>query len=127
MAARIRKDDVVVVVAGDHKGARGKVLRVIPEKQRVLVEGVNRVYRHVRRSRQNPQGGRVQKEAPIHISNVMPLDPKADCGVRVRFELQKDVRGKIVAKQRVGAGRRSGGAVLGEVRRVPRPSEVGKR
>lgn len=127
MAARIRKDDVVVVIAGDHKGARGKVLRVIPEKQRVVVEGVNRVYRHVRRSRQNPQGGRVQKEAPIHISNVMPLDPKADHGVRVRFQLQKDVRGKIVAKQRVGAGRRSGGAVLGDVRRVPRASEVEKR
>ncbi len=127
MAARIRKDDLVVVVAGDHKGARGKVLRVIPEKQRVVVEGVNRIYRHVRRSRQNPQGGRVQKEAPIHISNVMPLDPKADRGVRVRFELQKDVRGKIVAKQRVGAGRRSDGAVLGDVRRAPRAAEVEKR
>ena len=50
MAARIRKDDMVVVIAGDHKGARGKVLRVIPEKQRVLVEGVNMVYRHVRKS-----------------------------------------------------------------------------
>ncbi len=113
MAARIRKDDVVVVISGDHKGARGKVLRVIPEKQRVLVEGVNMVYRHVRKSQRNPQGGRIQKEAPLHLSNVMPLDPKADRGVRVRYELVSG--GGKVAKRRIAAGRKASGAVLGEV------------
>ncbi len=127
MAARIRKDDQVIVIAGDQKGARGKVLRVIPDKQRVVVEGVNMVYRHVRKSRQNPQGGRIQKEAPIHLSNVMPLDPKADRGVRVRFVLTRDENGKIVAKQRVAAGRRSSGAVLGDVRKAGKASQGGKR
>jgi len=115
MAARIRKDDVVVVIAGDHKGARGKVLRLLPGKQRVVVEGVNMVYRHVRKSRRNPQGGRIQKEAPIHLSNVMPLDPRADRGVRVRFELKRGDSGQIVGKQRVCVGRRGSGAVLGAV------------
>lgn len=71
MAARVKKDDIVVVIAGDHKGARGKVLRVLTDEQRVLIEGVNMVFRHVRRSRKNPQGGRVQREAPIPASNVM--------------------------------------------------------
>jgi large subunit ribosomal protein L24 len=115
MAARIRKDDVVVVISGDHKGARGKVLRVFPKKQRVLVEGVNMVYRHVRRSRQNPQGGRIRKEAPLHISKVMPLDPKADRGVRVRFQVSRDSGGRVLSKRRVCAGRRSSGTVLSEV------------
>lgn len=125
MAARIRKDDLVEVIAGDHKGARGKVLRVIPDKQRVVVEGVNLVYRHVRRSRQNPQGGRIRKEAPLHISNVMPVDPKTDRPVRVRFVVTRDAKGKVVSKQRVTAGRRSSGAVLGEVVRT-RPESGGR-
>lgn len=118
MAARIKKDDVVVVIAGDHKGARGKVLRVIPDKDRVLVEGVNMVYRHVRKSQRNPQGGRIRKEAPLHLSNVMPLDPKADRPVRVRFSVERDARGRVVAKKRVAAGRRGSGAVLSEVTRA---------
>lgn len=111
MAARIRKDDRVIVVAGDHKGATGKVLRVLPEKQRVLVEGVNMVYRHVRKSQRNPQGGRIQKEAPIHISNVMPLDPKSNRGTRVRYSVTKGADGKTY-KQRVCTGRRASGAAL---------------
>ena len=115
MAARIRKDDIVIVTAGDHKGARGKVLRVLPDKHRVVVEGVNMVYRHVRKSRRSPQGGRVQKEAPIHLSNVMPVDPRSDRGVRVRFEVKKDERGQVVGKQRICAGRRGSGAAVGAV------------
>ncbi len=114
MAARIRKDDMVVVIAGDHKGARGKVLRVIPEKQRVLVEGVNRVYRHVRKSQRNPQGGRIQKEAPLHLSNVMPIDPKTDRPTRVRFEVLAEPDGRV-RKRRVCAGRKSSGSVLSDV------------
>lgn len=116
MAARIKKDDLVVVIAGDHKGARGKVLRVIPDRQRVVVEGVNMVYRHVRKSQRHPQGGRIQKEAPIHISNVMPVDPRNDRGVRVRFEVRRTPEG--VLKQRVCAGRAGSGAVVGEVKRA---------
>jgi large subunit ribosomal protein L24 len=122
MGARIRKDDVVVVIAGDHKGARGKVLRVIPEKQRVLVEGVNLVYRHVRKSQRNPQGGRIQKEAALHLSNVMPLDPKADRGVRVRFEPATDAGGQV-SKRRVSAGSRASHMVLSDVTRSERQSK----
>ena len=125
MGARIRKDDMVVVIAGDQKGARGKVLRVFPDKHRVLVEGVNTVYRHVRKSRQNPQGGRIQKEAPIHMSNVMPVDPKTDRPVRVRFAVKQDADGRMV-KQRVTAGRHASGAVLSEVRSHARQSKGGK-
>ncbi len=101
MACHIRKDDQVEVVSGDYKGQRGKVLKVLPKKGLVLVQGVNMVYRHVRPSRRNPQGGRLQKEAPIHISNVAPYDEKAACGTRVRFEVERDAGGKVKAKYRV--------------------------
>jgi large subunit ribosomal protein L24 len=123
MAARVRKDDIVEVIAGDHRGARGKVLRILREKQRVVVEGVNMVYRHVRRSRRHPQGGRIQKEAPIHISNVMPVDPKTSRGTRVRFEVERDAQGRVKSKKRVSMG----GTVLSEVTRAGEESEVGKR
>jgi large subunit ribosomal protein L24 len=126
VAARIKKDDIVVVIAGDQKGARGKVLRVFPDKQRVLVEGVNMVYRHVRKSRQNPQGGRIQKEAPIHLSNVMPLDPKTDRPARVRFVTAPGPDGRPV-KQRVTAGRNASGAVLSEVRTHARKPKGGSK
>ena len=66
----------------------------------VVVEGVNMVYRHVRPSRRNPQGGRLQKEAPIHISNVLPVDPKLDRGSRVRFQIERDEDGRTISKKR---------------------------
>jgi large subunit ribosomal protein L24 len=66
----IRVDDIVEVIAGEDK-VRGKVLKVLREENRVLVEGVNRVYRHIRRSQKNPQGGRLSKEMPVSLSNVM--------------------------------------------------------
>jgi large subunit ribosomal protein L24 len=101
MAVRIRKNDVVEVTTGDHRGARGKVLRIDPKRDLVVVEGVNMVYRHVRPTRRNPQGGRVQKEAPIHLSNVLPYDSSAGKGTRVRFEVERDESGNITAKRRV--------------------------
>ncbi len=114
MASRIRKDDRVMVIAGDHKGVTGKVLRVLHDKDRVVIEGVNMVYRHVRRSQQNPQGGRVQKEAAIHISNVQPIDPQSGKGTRVRFEIERDAEGHVVRKQRVATS----GTVLSEITRA---------
>ena len=96
MASRICKDDTVEVrvgrdaAASDNHRVRGRVLYVYPKTQRVLVEGVNRVYRHVRPSRRNPQGGRLHKEAPVNLSNVMPVCPKCDQGVRVQFKLSDD-------------------------------------
>ncbi len=104
MPAKIRKDDRVEVIAGDHKGEQGRVLRVEPKRQRVFIEGVNLVYRHLRPSRTNPQGGRIRKEAPVHLSNVLPVDPKTGRGSRVHFEIERDESGKVSSKKRVTAG-----------------------
>ncbi|MCA9600526.1 MAG: 50S ribosomal protein L24 [Polyangiales bacterium] len=87
MAARIRKDDEVVVIAGRNKGDRGRVLVV--KDDRVIVSGVNVVKRHTKPN-QFQQGGILEKEAPIHISNVMPLDTKADKPTRVKAGSDKD-------------------------------------
>ena len=114
MACKIRRNDVVEVIRGDHKGARGKVLRLDPDREVAFVEGVNLVYRHVRPTRRNPQGGRLQREAAIHISNVLPIDPKSDRGTRVRFEIEKDDKGRMTSKKRVTIG----GTVLDEVTRA---------
>lgn len=87
MAARIKKDDIVVVTAGKDKGKRGRVLSIAADADFVLVEGVNMVTRHLRKNPQNPsEGGRKEQEAPIHISNVMPWSEKEQKGVRVRFQ-----------------------------------------
>lgn len=79
----IKVDDVVEVIAGDERGVRGKVLKVDGKTRKVLVEGVNRVYKHVRRSQRNPQGGRLSKEMPVSVSNVQLIDPKTDAPTRV--------------------------------------------
>ncbi len=104
MARHIRSGDTVIVIAGADRGKTGRVLRILTGKERVVVEGVNRVWKHVRPSQRNPQGGRIQKDAAIHLSNVMPLDPSSGKGTRVRFE-ERDGR-----KHRVGV---RGGADLG--------------
>lgn len=113
MAAKVRKGDRVVVTAGDHKGEQGKVLRVEPRSGRVWIEGVNLVYRHLRPSRKNPQGGRIQKEAPVHVSNVLPIDPKTGRGSRVHFEIERGEDGQVRTKRRVTRA----GTVLDEVTR----------
>lgn len=87
MAARIVAGDLVVVISGKDKGKKGKVMRVLPEDNRVLVEGVNRVKRHTRATPRNPSGGIVEREQPIHASKVMPADPKTGQGTRVRFKV----------------------------------------
>ena len=83
---KIRKDDEVVVIAGKSKGTKGKVLRVIPAKKRVLVAGVNVITKHVKPTRQQQNGGIVRREAPIHISNVMIADPQSGEPTRVRIQ-----------------------------------------
>ena len=80
---RILRDDMVMVIAGDDKGKIGRVLRVLRENSRVVVEGVNLVHRHIRRSQQNPQGGRVRREAAIHMSNVMVLDSDGETVTKI--------------------------------------------
>ena len=86
MAARIKKDDTVVVLAGKDKGATGKVLKVFVEEQRVLVEGVNMAKRHTAPNVTHPQGGVIAKEASLHISNVALRDPKTGKATRVGFK-----------------------------------------
>ena len=85
MALHVKKGDTVEIITGDHKGATGKVLRVIPDKNKVIIQGQNIAKKHVRPSRKNPQGGRVSIEQPLPISNVLPLNSKTSKGSRVRF------------------------------------------
>jgi large subunit ribosomal protein L24 len=80
---KVRKNDNVVVIAGNFVGKNGKILKVFPQKARVIVEGVNIIKRHTRPSQKNPQGGIVQKEGPIHISNVMVVCPKCNTPSRL--------------------------------------------
>jgi large subunit ribosomal protein L24 len=98
MPRRVRKGDVVAVIAGDDKGKRGRVLRVIEDKNRVVVEGVNLVHKHLRRSQQNPQGGRIRKEAAIHMSNVMPIDPTANEPTKVAYRLVQGRHVRVARK-----------------------------
>lgn len=70
----VKRGDEVVVIAGAHKGKRGRIIHVDPQQQRVFVEGVNMIKRHMRKSRQYPQGGIIEREGPIHASNVMRVD-----------------------------------------------------
>jgi large subunit ribosomal protein L24 len=109
---------MVQIISGDHRGARGKVLRVDPKRGRVVVEGVNMVYRHVRPTKRNPQGGRLQKEAPIRISQVLPYDPGKGKGMRVHFEINRDADGRVTDKKRVT----SVGTVLSSLTRADRGS-----
>ena len=118
MACHVRKDEIVEVISGDHRGARGKVLRVDPARDLVVVEGVNVVFRHVRPTRKNPRGGRLEKEAPIHLSNVLPLDSKTQRGTRVQFEVEKGADGCISGKKRVATS----GSVLGTVSKAQKGS-----
>ncbi|HOA63264.1 MAG: 50S ribosomal protein L24 [Acholeplasmataceae bacterium] len=89
----VKKGDTVIVIAGDYKGKVGKVLQVLRKENRVVVEGVNIVSRHMRPSQAYPDGGIIKKEAPIHASNVQVLDPKTNQPTRVG---KKIVDGKKV-------------------------------
>lgn len=116
MAMHIRKNDIVEVIAGDHRGSRGKVLRVDPKRDLVVIEGVNVVFRHVRPSQRNPQGGRVEKEAALHVSKVLPVDSKTGRGARVHFEVERSGDGRITGKKRVATS----GTVLGSLTKSKR-------
>ena len=99
MPRHVKKGDMVSVLSGDDKGKVGQVLRVDPRKGKVLVQGINRVYKHLKPSRRHPRGGRIQKEMPVSISNVLPVDPKANRPTRVRFVLHEDGSKERVAKK----------------------------
>ena len=90
----IKKGDMVYVNAGDNKGQQGKVLKVEVSKQRAIVEGVNLCKKATKPNAQNPQGGIVEKEAPIHVSNLQVLDPKS--GKPTKVGRKADAKGKLV-------------------------------
>lgn len=91
----IKKGDTVKVIAGNSKGQEGKVIQVIIEKSRALVEGVNMVSKHSKPNAANPQGGIVKQEAPIHISNLMVVDPKSGDASRIGRKIDEK-SGKLV-------------------------------
>jgi len=97
MASHIKKGDKVEIIAGDNKGSTGQVMKVIPEKNKVVVEGLNLAFKHVRPSQKNPQGGRIRVEQPIHISNVLPVNTKTSKGTRVRYKVGTDGTKKRIA------------------------------
>ena len=95
----IKKGDPVYVNAGENKGATGKVLKVLVEKQRAIVEGINMVSKSQKPSAKNPQGGIVKQEAPIHISNLNVLDPKTGKPTRIGRKLNADGKRVRYAKK----------------------------
>lgn len=95
---RIKKGDNVIVIAGNDKGKTGKVLTVIPEKNRVIVEGVSMVSKHTKPNAKAPQGGIIKQEAPIHVSNVALVDPKSGKATRVGFKLDGDKKVRVAKK-----------------------------
>ena len=98
MAAKIKKGDKVVVVTGRDKGRTGEVIRVMPKEARALVRGVNLVKRHQRQT-MNQEGGIIQKEAPVHLSNLALADPKDGKPTRVGFKVLDDGRKVRFAKR----------------------------
>ena len=95
---KIRTGDTVRIVAGDHKGVEGKVMRVDVGKNKAIVEGANMVSKHEKPSAKNPQGGITKKEAPIHISNLALIDPKSGETTRVGFEVREGKKVRVSRK-----------------------------
>ncbi|MCL0037400.1 50S ribosomal protein L24 [Thermodesulfovibrionales bacterium] len=83
MGLRIKKDDIVIALIGKNSGKSGKVLSVLPVKEKVIIEGLNMVKKHIKPNRQQKRGGIIDKEAPIHISNVMLICPKCNKPTRI--------------------------------------------
>jgi len=94
---RIRKNDIVLLLSGESKGKSGKVLKVFPDQKRVIVEGVNFIKRHTRPSQKNTQGGIIEKEAPVHVSNVKLVH--ANQPTKVGYKTLKDGKKVRVARQ----------------------------
>jgi large subunit ribosomal protein L24 len=109
LKTRLKKNDRVRVISGNHKGKEGKILKLFRDKESVIVEGVNIIKRHTRPTQKNPQGGISQREAPIHLSNVMLIDPKANEPSRIGMQIITDESGK---KKRMRFGKKSGEIII---------------
>ena len=95
----VKKEDTVMVISGKDKGRKGRIIAAYPRENRVLVEGVNMVKKHSKPSQANPQGGIINQEAPIHVSNVMLLDPKSGQPTRVGYKTLDNGQKVRVAKR----------------------------
>lgn len=95
---RIKKGDKVKVITGAYKGTIGEVTKAFPKEDKVIVEGVNMVKKHLRPTQQNPDGGIVEKEAKIHVSNVMLYDEKAKQASRVKYEMKDGMKVRVYKK-----------------------------
>jgi large subunit ribosomal protein L24 len=95
----VKKDDNVIVITGKDKGKKGRIIAAYPRQNRVLVEGVNMVKRHTRPSPTNQQGGIIEREAPIHVSNVMHIDPKSGKPTRIGYKVLDNGNKVRVAKR----------------------------
>lgn len=95
----VKKEDTVMVITGKDKGKKGRVIAAYPREDRVLVEGVNMVKKHSKPSPQNPHGGILEQEAPIHVSNVMLIDPKSGQPTRIGYKVLDNGKKVRVAKR----------------------------
>ena len=95
---RLKVGDLVQVISGKDKGKKGKIIKLLLEDDKVVVEGVNTVTRHTRPNARNQQGGKIQKDAPIHASKVMPIDPETGKPTRVKIKTLEDKTRTRVAK-----------------------------
>ncbi len=95
----VKKDDNVIVITGKDKGKKGRVIAAYPRENRVLVEGVNMIKRHTRPNQANPQGGIIEREAPIHASNVMHVDPKSGKPTRIGYKVLDNGKKVRIAKK----------------------------
>ena len=94
----IKKGDTVYVISGEYKDQKGRVLQVIEKTNRAIVEGVNMVSKHTKPNAQNPQGGIVEKEAPIHVSNLSLIDPKSGETTRIGYEVREGKKVRVSKK-----------------------------
>lgn len=98
MKLKIKTGDTVQIISGDHKGTEGKVIRVLRDRNKAIIEGVNMVSKHEKPSAKNPQGGITKKEAPIHISNLALIDPKSGDSTRIGYEVRDGIKVRVSKK-----------------------------
>ena len=98
MKFKIKQGDKVRVITGDHKGSEGTVVRILKDKNKAIVEGLNTVSKHEKPSAKNPQGGIVEMEAPIHLSNLSLIDTKSGDATRVRYEVREGKKVRVAIK-----------------------------
>ena len=103
---KIKKNDMVMIITGNDRGKTGKILKVFPKTDKVIIEGINMRKRHTKPTQKNPQGGILEKEAPIHASNIMMLDPKSNEPTRLGAQIILDE--KTGKKKRARVSKASG-------------------